>query len=154
VLSDCPAGRTVTAKIPQSLIRSAIAAAWPAERLESLTAVRADSPYAKAETLAEGVLEAKLGGPHTLRVFIDPVSGQIQVVMDRSRETYAWVYYMLHTYNYPGLSDRPVLRIAILLTPLTLGFVFSITGVLVGIRRLRGFQPAPSASKSKAGAPT
>jgi hypothetical protein len=67
-------------------------------------------------------------------------------VMDRSRETYAWVYYMLHTYNYPGLSSRPALRIAILFVPLTLGFAFSITGVLVGIRRLRALSAAPSPS--------
>lgn len=149
VLANCPTGRVRAPEVPRPLIQAAIGAAWPAERLTALTAVSADSPYAKAEGLNDGVLEARLEGPRTLRLFIDPVSGRLLVVMDRSREAYAWVYYMLHTYNYPGLSTRPVLRIAILLVPLTLGFVFSMTGVLVGIRRLRGFQAAPSAPKSK-----
>ncbi len=148
VIAACPAGRVTGQRIPRAAILSAIASAWPLERVESLTAVREDSPYAKAESLPNGVLEAKLTGPRTLRLFIDPVSGKLLVVMDRSREAYAWFYYMLHTYNYPGLSDRPALRIAILLVPLSLGFTFSITGVLVGVRRLRSFQPAPGAANS------
>ena len=149
IVAACPAGRVTAQGLPRAVILSAIAAAWPMERIESLTAVRADSPYAKAESLPNGVLEAKLTGPSTLRLFIDPMSGKLLVVMDRSREAYAWLYYMVHTYNYPGLSDRPALRIAILLVPLTLGFTFSITGVLVGLRRLRSFQPAAGAAKSE-----
>lgn len=148
IVAACPSGRMIGQGLPRAAILSAIAAAWPLERVESLTAVRADSPYAKAESLPNGVLEAKLTGPRTLRLFIDPVSGKLLVVMDRSREAYAWLYYMVHTYNYPGLSDRPALRITILLVPLALGFTFSITGVLVSLRRLRSFQPAPSRSKS------
>ena len=114
----------------------------------SVSPVREDSPYAKAESLDSGMLQIRLGGAQPLRVFVDPASGQIQVLMDRSRQAYAWVYYMLHTYNFPGLSDRPALRITILLIPLAVGFTFSITGVLVGIRRLRGLRPARRASRS------
>jgi hypothetical protein len=149
VATACGSGRTITERIPRPLILSAVAAAWPDERVESMAAVCEDSPYAKAEGLPTGTMELKLSGAHTVRLFIDPLSGKLLVVMDRSREAYAWLYYMLHTYNYPGLSDRPALRITILLMPLTLGFAFAITGVLVGLRRLRSFQPAAPAPKRK-----
>jgi hypothetical protein len=125
---------------------SAIRAAWPGERIVSAARVRADSPYAKAEGAPDGALQIQLAGSQALRLFVDPVSGRLLVAMDHSREAYAWVYYMLHTYNFPGLSERPVLRIVILLIPLTLGFIFSITGVLVGVRRLRALVPAAKAA--------
>jgi uncharacterized iron-regulated membrane protein len=146
VLIGDPAGPRLGDRIPRAAIIAAARAAWPYQAVEAVAPVAVDSAYAKAEGLPPEALLLKLGGPHPTRLYVDGVSGKILVVMDRSREAYAWVYYMLHTYNYPGLSSRPALRIAILLVPLTLGFAFSITGVLVGIRRLRALSPAPSPS--------
>jgi hypothetical protein len=146
VLTLCPGARRVGKGVPDDLVLSAIRAAWPGERIVSAARVRADSPYAKAEGAPDAALQIQLAGPQALRLFVDPVSGRLLVAMDHSREAYAWVYYMLHTYNFPGLSERPVLRIVILLIPLTLGFIFSITGVLVGVRRLRALVPAAKAA--------
>lgn len=146
-LAVCPDRRITGDQAPPALIVSAVRAAWPYEQIQSAAPAREDSPYAKAESLPDGVLQIRMTGERPLRLFIDPASGQVETVMDRSRQAYAWAYYMLHTYNFPGLSDRPALRITILLIPLTLGFVFSITGVLVGVRRLRAFVPARSASR-------
>jgi len=134
-------------RVPDSLLASAVHAAWPMRRLEPLSPVSVDEPYAKAESLTADARLAAFAGAPPLRVYVDGVSGRILVVMNRSREAYAWLYYMLHTYNYTGLSSRPALRITILLIPLTLGFAFSLTGVLVGIRRLRLSAVAPRNSK-------
>jgi len=137
VLVAEPSGPAISDRVPVRLLEAALHAAWPARRLKELVAISPDEPYAKAEGLTSDARLAAFAGDPSLRVYVDGVSGKILVVMDPSREAYAWVYYMLHTYNFPGLSSRPVLRIVILLVPLTLGFAFSVTGVLVGIRRLR-----------------
>ncbi|HEX7759899.1 MAG TPA: PepSY domain-containing protein [Caulobacteraceae bacterium] len=137
ILVTSALGAAVYSRLPTGLLADAIQAAWPQRSVSPLAAVPIDGAYAKAEGLPAGALLARLGGGPPLRVYVDGIDGRILVVMDRSREAYAWVYYMLHTYNFPGLSSRPVLRITILLIPLSLGFSFAITGLLVGIRRLR-----------------
>ena len=138
----CLDGRRTATAMPTDLVQTALHAAWPRATLGALRPVRGDSPYAKAEGLPDGVLRAEIDAGEPLSVFIHPASGKLLVVMDRSRAAYAWLYYMVHTYNYPGLSHRPVLRITILLIPLTLGFAFSITGLLSGLRRLRSLRGA------------
>ncbi len=144
VLIKGPEGVSLGGQVPDRLILAAAQAAWPGQVAGAVTPVAVDGAYAKAESLPKDALLIKLGGPDPARLYVDGISGKILVVMNRSRETYAWVYYMAHTYNYPGLSSRPVLRIAILLVPLSLGFAFSVTGVLVGVRRLRSKLPAPA----------
>ena len=147
-LAICPDGRRAASLMPTDMVLRALRSAWPQARIGELTSLPADSPYAKAEGLPDGVLQASVDVGERLRVFIHPASGDLLVVMDRSRAAYAWLYYMAHTYNYPGLSDRPVLRITILLIPLTLGFAFSVTGVLAGLRRLRGLKGPAQAGVS------
>lgn len=144
VISKGPEGAVLGSSIPTSLLIAGARAAWPGLVEGNVVPVAVDSAYAKAEGLPKSALLVKLGGAHPARLYLDGVSGRILVVMDQSREAYAWLYYMVHTYNYPGLSDRPTLRIAILLIPLSLGFAFAVTGVLVGVRRLRAKIPAPS----------
>ena len=147
VLIGGDAGATLAERVPASLILSAARAGWPMDHVESVTPIAVDSAYAKAESLPASAVQIKLAGPRPVRLFVDGISGKILVAMDPSREAYAWVYYMLHTYNFPGLSSRPVLRITLLLIPLSLGFVFAVSGVLVGVRRLRGMRPAASQSR-------
>ena len=142
-LAACSQGLRRGADLPHDLIVAALQAAWPQARIGALSPRHADSPYAKAEGLPDGALQASVEAPQPFSVFIHPATGKLLVVMDRSRAAYAWLYYMVHTYNYPGLSDRPVLRITILLVPLALGFAFSVTGLLSARRRLVGFRPNP-----------
>jgi hypothetical protein len=70
-------------------------------------------------------------------IYVDENEGRILTVMDRSRAAYAWIYYALHTFNFPGLTTRPLLRYVLVLIPLFLGFLFSVTGIVIGYRRLR-----------------
>ena len=57
--------------------------------------------------------------------------------MSTSRAAYAWIYYALHSFNFPGVARHQVLRDILVLIPLTAGFLFSITGVVLGWQRLR-----------------
>ena len=137
VLTTGPAGVQASRNVPPELLTRAVQYGWPGERIAEISPVIADSPYAKAEGLGATARLVRLEGPAPGRLYVDGQSGRVLVVMDRSRAAYAWVYYMLHTYNFPGLSGRPVLRITLLLIPLSLGFAFSITGLLAAVRRLR-----------------
>ena len=138
ILAACPKGPRSGASLPSDLIVTALHAAWPNARIGALTAMRADAPYVKAEGLPDGVLRARVEMATPFDVFVHPASGRLLLVMDRRRAAYAWLYYMVHTYNYPGLSDRPTLRKTLLLVPLSLGFAFAMTGVLVAWRRATG----------------
>jgi hypothetical protein len=132
-----PTGAQIYASMPASLLIAAIHRAWPAARLSPVMPLPADAVLAKAEGLQGDAVQVGFRGSAPRRVYIDALSGRIVAVLSRSREVYDWVCYAVHTYNFPGLSSRPVLRVVVLLVPLTLGFCFSITGVVIGIRRLR-----------------
>jgi hypothetical protein len=70
-------------------------------------------------------------------VYVDSVTGQLLVVMDASRRAYAWVYYALHTFNFPVLFAHSTLRAAIEVVFLAIGLAFTCTGIVLGVQRLR-----------------
>jgi hypothetical protein len=57
--------------------------------------------------------------------------------LDPSRRAYRWFYSALHTFDVPALTARPALRTALIVTLCGLGLAFSLTGVVIGWRRLR-----------------
>ena len=68
---------------------------------------------------------------------IDGASGAILERLDPSRRAYRWFYSALHTMDFPILSARPTLRSALVVILCGFGLVFSLTGVVIGWRRLR-----------------
>jgi len=68
---------------------------------------------------------------------IDGASGAILERLDPLRRAYRWFYGALHTMDFPILSARPTLRSALIVILCGFGFVFSLTGVVIGWRRLR-----------------
>jgi hypothetical protein len=68
---------------------------------------------------------------------IDGASGAILERLDPSRRAYRWFYSALHTMDFPILSARRTLRSALVVILCGFGFVFSLTGVVIGWRRLR-----------------
>lgn len=136
------AGQNKVRTLSDPILLSALAAAWPNAQWSPKGAVPQDDIYALAEGMPAATRrfdQAETG----LSVYIDPTLGHVVSVMNGSRRSYAWVYYALHTFNFPGLSSNPFLRYVLILLPLTLGFVFSITGVVIGVQRLtREFHPA------------
>jgi len=68
---------------------------------------------------------------------IDGASGSVLQRLDASRRAYRWFYSALHTFDFPILMARPRLRDILIVGLCTLGLVFSITGIVIGWRRLR-----------------
>jgi hypothetical protein len=67
---------------------------------------------------------------------IDGASGANLEKLDWSRRAYRWFYEGLHTSDFPVLVTRPNLRAAAVVVLCVLGMALSITGVVLGWRRL------------------
>ncbi|MEK9281945.1 MULTISPECIES: PepSY domain-containing protein [unclassified Bradyrhizobium] len=68
---------------------------------------------------------------------IDAADGTALQRLDASRRAYRWLYSALHTLDFPVLMAHPMLRDGLIVGLCALGFVFSITGIVIGWRRLR-----------------
>lgn len=140
------AGRPIDDAAMRTLVLRAVAAGWPQASAARILPVEPTAMYALAEGWPRSAWQVTLRAPAAPDLYVDGNSGRLLTVMDSSRAAYAWVYYALHTGNVPGLTTRPTLRRLVLLLALALGFLFSITGVMLGWRRL-----CVSASRSSDG---
>jgi PepSY-associated TM region len=68
---------------------------------------------------------------------VDGASGAIKERLDRSSRIYRWLYSALHTLDIPVLNARPTLRSVLIVVLCGCGVIFSLTGVVIGWRRLR-----------------
>lgn len=68
---------------------------------------------------------------------IDGADGRVLQRLDPSRRAYRWFYSALHTFDFPVLLAHPRLRDVLIVGLCTLGLAFSITGIVIGWRRLR-----------------
>ncbi len=87
-------------------------------------------------SLPRNTLRIILDDPIKTWVHIDRDSGKIVSIMDRSRRQYRWLFNALHSLDIPGLANRrPIWDILILVLD-GFGFLFSITSVTIGVKRL------------------
>ncbi|WP_431202376.1 PepSY domain-containing protein [Bradyrhizobium betae] len=68
---------------------------------------------------------------------IDGADGRVLQRLDASRRAYRWVYSALHTFDFPVLLAHPQLRDVLIVGLCALGLAFSVTGIVIGWRRLR-----------------
>lgn len=138
------AGRTLTDRAMSRRVVAAIETAWPGARLASIEPVPPNNLLRLHEGWPGSVRRARLAGGSYPDLYFDSDTGQLLTVMDSSRESYAWAYYALHTFKFPGLANHPILRKSLVLILLTAGFLFSLTGMVIGWRRLRRtWKPVP-----------
>ncbi len=123
--------------LPAPLISAALGNVGPGGVVNSGDGDHYDALYRLAESVDNSGSAFLIGGNAGLRVYVDHETGRFLAVMDTSRRQYAWFYYALHTLELPGLINHPEVRTALELALLALGFGFSITGVILGYRRLR-----------------
>jgi hypothetical protein len=135
-LLDQPAAPVIAA-LPTALLAQAAGKAWPLASAAPRGPEASDQLYRTAEGMEARAVRFLLATPKDASVYLDPVSGRVIIVMDASRKAYAWVYYALHTFKFPGLIDRPILRKVLVLIPLLAGLAFSLTGLVVAVKRLR-----------------
>ncbi len=67
---------------------------------------------------------------------IDASNGALLEKLDSSRRAYRWLFGGLHKLDFPALAARPPLRTALIVALCALGFVFSLSGIVLAWRRL------------------
>lgn len=68
---------------------------------------------------------------------IDGTDGHVIEKLDPSRRAYRWAFQALHTFDFPALTARPTVRTLVIVVLCVAGFAFSVTGVVLGWRRLK-----------------
>ncbi|MDA9442692.1 hypothetical protein XH98_27040 [Bradyrhizobium sp. CCBAU 51745] len=68
---------------------------------------------------------------------VDGADGSILQRLDASRRAYRWAYSALHTLDVPVLMAHSRLRDGLIVGLCALGLAFSVTGIVIGWRRLR-----------------
>jgi hypothetical protein len=106
-------------------------------------APRCDTPFVLADNDDYPARSAVPGAPvyrskcGDLWFDIDGADGSVLQRLDASRRAYRWAYSALHTLDFPVLMAHPPLRDVLIVGLCTIGLVFSITGIVIGWRRLR-----------------
>lgn len=131
------AGTTASQRVPTSLIAVSLQKGWPDAGITGPISVKSGDFYAKSEGLPLHMEVYRLSGNTPALFYVDPLSGRIIAIVDHNRAAYDWVYYGLHTFNFPYLLEHPLLRDLLVLPLLTLGFAFCVTSISVSFRRLR-----------------
>ncbi len=126
---------TPATRIETSVLLSGLKVAWPSAEIRPID-TQSDF-YAVAESLGETAIPFSVGVENPLRVYVDAVTGRLLVVMNGSRRAYAWVYYALHTFQFPALLDHPTIRQTVVVVLMLAGLAFSGTGAVLGFQRLR-----------------
>ena len=106
-------------------------------------APRCDAPFVLAENDDYPARSTLPGAPvyrtkcGDLWFDIDGADGNVLQRLDPSRRAYRWAYSALHTLDFPILLAHPRWRDVLIVGLCALGLVFSVTGVVIGWRRLR-----------------
>lgn len=120
-----------------NFVTTGVVAAWPDAKVSKIGPVSPTEVHALAEGWPANTKRVTLQGSTALPdIYVNGTDGSLLTVMSDSRAAYSWVYFALHTFKFPGLVTRPWLREIIVLIPLIVGFLFSITGVILGFKRI------------------
>lgn len=92
-------------------------------------------------------LRVVLDNPTQTWLHIDMKTGQLMELMDHSRRVYRWLFRGLHSWDIPFLLEHDRQRKILLLVFCAAGFLFSLSGVYLGITVFVGrSQPKPPAT--------
>ncbi len=83
------------------------------------------------------VVKVRFDDPSATWLFLDPSTGGIADLSDRSARTYRWLFNFLHDYDLPILLRNQPARDFIVWILSIAGLVISISGVVIGWRTLR-----------------
>ncbi len=92
------------------------------------------------------VARIELDDPDTTVLYISPRNGRIEVVSNRHDFAHRWLYQGLHRFDVPVLVDFPLLRDLAVIALSLLGIALTLTGCVLGWRRMINNQAGATAS--------
>jgi len=127
-------------------LTQAASAVFPARNIERSEIIHGDTYYygtAHNPRLLPG-LRVVVDDPAQTWLHIDMKTGQLIELMDHSRRVYRWLFHGLHSWDMPFLLEHDRQRKILLLVFCIAGFLFSLSGVYLGIKVLAvRSQPKP-----------
>jgi hypothetical protein len=110
-----------------------------APNCNAATVVAADDNHAISSSMVDAPVYRSVCSE--IWYHIDGANGAILERSDPSSRAYRWLYSALHRLDIPALNVRPMLRSALIVMFCGCGLIFSLTGVVIGWRRLRLRRP-------------
>lgn len=103
-----------------------------------------DYHYARAEQSMNGslskrlpVLQVRFDDEAATWIYLDPYSGALVDQLDQRRRAARWLFNLLHSWDWLPLLERPLLRETLIIAASLGGLVISLSGAVLGWRRLR-----------------
>ncbi|WP_411392419.1 PepSY domain-containing protein [Pseudomonas sp. MPB23] len=87
------------------------------------------------------VLRLRFADPASTWIYMDPASGEVIASLDHAQRTGRWLFNWLHSWDWQALLERPALREALIIAFSLGGLVISLSGIVLGWRRLRRSRP-------------
>ena len=121
-----------------SAAKSAVSQAWPSMKIKDSYIVTPDDVYGhlREGSLPEATLRIVLDDSDETWVHVNLYGGRIISVMDKSRRMYRWLFNGIHSLDLPGLVTKRPLWDVLMILLMTLGFIFSLTGIVLAYKRL------------------
>ncbi|MNJ25654.1 hypothetical protein D3C77_201050 [compost metagenome] len=132
-------------QVPGTLLEHAAQAMQPEAHVEFLWLTGYDFYYfPRAETSMYALqnkplpmLRARFDDPAGTWIHIDPYSGEVIEQLDQRMRVYRWLFNLLHSWDWLPLLERPLLREVLIIVFSAGGFVISVSGGVMGWRRLQ-----------------
>ena len=131
-------GLSLSNAVPDSSLLAAVRSAWPSSRVLQMRPIRSDDAYqVLSNPLPRTAHRIVLGDAARTWIQVDSATGRILSVTDSRSRARRWWVNGLHDFDFPLLDRSGPLRLLVLVLAVTVGFLFSCTGLVVGVKRLR-----------------
>ena len=108
------------------------------------------------------VVKLRFGDPHATWVYLDVRTGDVALSADSSQRVGRWLFSFLHSWDLPAMLRLAALRDAALIVLSLGGLLVSVTGIVIGYRRVLTWithasashhEPSTPAARTGAGTP-
>lgn len=131
-------GLSLSHSVPDTPLLAAVRAAWPTIRVLQIRGISPGDAYRViTDPLPSTTRRIFLSDPDRTWIQIDSATGRILSVTDSRSRARRWWVNGLHDFDFPLLDRSGPLRMLALMLAVTVGLLFSCTGLVVGIKRLR-----------------
>ncbi len=145
-------------RLERAVLERQVRQTWPEQRLHFDWLQQEDFHYyARSEPSLYShlprrlpMLRVRFDDPASTWLHLDPYSGTVIEQLDQRRRAVRWVFKLLHSWDWLPLLQRPLLRDGLLLAFSAGALVISLSGVLLGWRRLRRRRQRPGRSGAAA----
>jgi PepSY-associated TM region len=131
-------GLSLSRGVPDSSLLAAVRSGWPSSRVVRIRPIPPDDAYRVLSDPLPGTAQrVVLADPDRTWIQIDSATARILSVTDARGRARRWWVDGLHEFDFPLLDRSGPLRMLVLVLAVAVGFLFSCTGLVVAVKRLR-----------------